>query len=76
MDAPQTQMVVATHIAEAIRSAGETQMTIAQATGIPQATLSRRLNGLTPFTVAEIGAIASVLGVDYGFLAAPEAQSA
>lgn len=46
----------------AIETAGTTANAVAKATGIPQATISRRLAG-SPFTVNELGAIADHLGI-------------
>lgn len=55
-------------IAEAVRvrlaTSNHTERTLADATGIPRATLQRRLAGLVPFTVRELGLIAHELGVD------------
>ena len=49
----------------ALDAAGLSVNRAAQLTGIPQSTLDRRLLGGTPgFTVSELSALASVLGVD------------
>lgn len=53
---------VVTAVRAAIEAAGTTANAVAKATGIPQATMSRRLTG-SPFTVNELGAIADHLGV-------------
>lgn len=37
---------------------------VVAATGIARATLSRRLNGILPFTVGELAAIAALLAVE------------
>lgn len=37
---------------------------VVAATGISRGTMSRRLNGLLPFTVDELAAIAAMLGVE------------
>ena len=47
----------------AIDAAGQSQLGVSDATGIPRTTLIRRLRGLSPFTIAELEAIAEVLGV-------------
>lgn len=47
----------------AIEAAGMTQLGVSDATGIPRATLIRRLKGQSAFTIAELEAIAEVLGI-------------
>jgi hypothetical protein len=54
---------VAGAVAEAIAANGHTQLSVSEATGIPRTTLLRRLGGVTPFTVAELAAIADFLGM-------------
>lgn len=54
---------VAATVSEAIEAQGQTVRGVANSAGIPRATLIRRLSGVTPFTVAELDAIASVLDV-------------
>jgi len=44
--------------------AGVTRLALAEATGIPRPTLTRKLNGQYPLTVADIEAIALALEVD------------
>ncbi len=64
MDTPE---VISHHLSQvvgaAIKSAGESQRSVAAKTGIPLVTLSRRLTGRTSFTFAEVAAIAGVIGV-------------
>ena len=49
----------------AIESSGLSEVEAARRAGIPQSTLSRRLLGNPPgFTVTELSALASVLGID------------
>lgn len=55
---------VAKNVTAAIDSAGQTQVSISEATGIPRTTLIRRLAGHSPFTIAELGRIAEVLDVE------------
>lgn len=43
---------------------GVTQLGLSEATFIPRATLIRRLQGRSPFTVTELAAIAAVLDVE------------
>ena len=50
-------------VAAQIKSAGLSQRDMATRTGVPLVTLSRRITGRSPFTVAELATIASVLGV-------------
>lgn len=56
-----TQRAVAGVVSAAISEAGKSQREVAQETGIPLVTLSRRLTGHSPFLITEIGAIAQVL---------------
>jgi predicted transcriptional regulator len=49
-------------VKSAIEAGGTTANAVAKATGIPQATMSRRLTG-SPFSVNELGAIADHLGI-------------
>lgn len=49
---------VARNVAAAVSAAGETTKNVAEATGIARMTLTRRLTGATPFTVAELALIA------------------
>lgn len=71
MDTPQYVAEVARRVAEAIEAGGQSQLRIAEATGIPRTTLIRRLSGTSSFTVAELSSIASVLGVDLGAFMPP-----
>ena len=50
-------------VAEAIESAGQTHLAVAEQTGIPRTTLLRRLTGTSPFTVSELERIAALLSV-------------
>lgn len=54
---------IAAAVRDTLRESGVTQAELGAATGIPQATLSRRLAGLTPFNAAELGLIAAHLGL-------------
>jgi len=47
---------------------GMTQAQLAKALGVTQATISRKLHGRQPLTVAELLTIAGALGVDAGQL--------
>jgi len=66
---------VAAAVAAAIQTAGTNANQVAKSTGIPQATLSRRLNG-SPFHVGELDKIAKHLGVPVEQFTAPERQDA
>lgn len=48
-------------VGDAIVASGQTVKGLADATGIPRTTLSRRLSGFSSFTVAELAAIAPLL---------------
>ena len=49
-------------IGNAMRDAGFTPFSMADATGIPRTTLLRRLKGASPFNTEELDAIAGQLG--------------
>jgi len=58
---------VAQRIGDAVRlelvHQGKTQVDLARALGMPQATLSRRVNGTTTFRADELAEVATYLGV-------------
>lgn len=54
---------VARTVAAAIADSGVTGVWLCERTGIPRTTMHRRLTGLSPFTVAELDAIAGALRV-------------
>lgn len=58
-----TTRATAERIKSAITEAGITRTDMASLTGIPATTLWRKINGHTPFNVAEIVAISEVLDV-------------
>lgn len=60
----RTAQVVST----AIDAAGLTQLGVSETTGIPRATLIRRLRGQSPFTLTELAAVAEVLDTTVGDL--------
>lgn len=66
MDTP-TRARLADTVAANVRSSlilsGVSVKALAERTGIPRTTLLRRLDGHQPFTVAEVEAIAEVVGV-------------
>jgi len=47
-----------------LADAGVSQKRAAETTGIPRATLLRRLSGATPFHTTELAAIANLLGIN------------
>lgn len=55
------QAIIATAVTEAMQSKGKSTKALAEETSIPRVTLTRRLRGVSPFTVAELAAIAEVL---------------
>jgi hypothetical protein len=65
-----TDSVVAA-VTSAINAAGTTPVKVAQATGIPQPTLHRRLTGQSHFTVKELDLIADHLDIPVSQLSAP-----
>lgn len=58
----------------AIDAAGQSQLGVSDATGIPRTTLIRRLRGQSPFTIAELESIAECLGVTVSDLLASAEQ--
>lgn len=75
MDNPEYAQTVAHATFAAMVAGGETQLGLSVKTGIPRTTLARRLSGSSPFTVAELAAIADVLGIPVASLVTP-AQTA
>lgn len=55
--------LVAGRVLAAMEAQGATRLGISESTGIPRTTLLRRLSGASPFTIAELEAIAKCLGV-------------
>lgn len=53
---------VASVVTDRIDAAGKSHLRISEETGIPRTTLARRLSGASPFTVAELSALAAALG--------------
>lgn len=65
MDNPSmTPAAIAAGIRAALDRAGYSVNRTAELTGIPRATLTRRLLGLSPFNTTELASIASLLGLD------------
>ena len=73
-DAPLTGPL-ARVVTDALKDAGRSQRDIATTTGIPIATLSRRLTGRAPFLTTELALIAGELNTNVSafFLAAEDA---
>ena len=64
MDTPTTAaQSVAEVVSAALREAGISQREAAARTGIPLATLSRRLTGHSPFLITELSLVAKVAGL-------------
>jgi transcriptional regulator with XRE-family HTH domain len=63
MGTSPTTLSVADAIKQEMERQGVSQLALSNATGIPRVTLIRRLNGDAFFTIAELAAIASHLGV-------------
>ena len=76
MDTNQYVNAVAQTTFKAMRAAGETQLGLSKKTGIPRTTLARRFGGTSPFTVAELSAIATALGIPINALVIPKARRA
>jgi len=71
MDINRYAKAVAQATHAAMVTGGETQLGLSAKTGIPRTTLARRLAGSSPFTVAELAAIADVLGIPVVSLVTP-----
>ena len=71
MDINRYARAVAQATYAAMVAGGETQLGLSEKTGIPRTTLARRLAGSSPFTVAELAAIADVLDIPVVSLVAP-----
>lgn len=71
MDINRYAKAVAHATYAAMVAGGETQLGLSEKTGIPRTTLARRLAGSSPFTVAELAAIADVLGIPVISLVTP-----
>jgi len=66
MDSPsplQIQARLARTVRDALATAGISQSRLAELTGIPQSTISRKLSGLGNFTIPELHLIAFQLGM-------------
>lgn len=72
MDTTTYPQRVALNVAEAMRAGGWSEKALAEKTGIPRVTLRRRLAGAA-FNVAELAAIAAVLGTTVADLVGEEA---
>lgn len=67
---------IATVVALRVEESGLSRRQLSDRTGIPFSTLTRRLNGLSPFVVTELHAIASVLGTTVKTLVAEAEERA
>ncbi|MGC0144424.1 helix-turn-helix domain-containing protein [Pseudactinotalea sp. Z1732] len=63
MDTHRMAGEVARNVSQAIVTQGQTKQRIAEVTGIPYSTLSRKLLGRSEFTFTEIALVADALGV-------------
>lgn len=70
MEHPTASQRIAAAVADAIKRADLSQRDVAARTGIPLVTLSRRLTGKSPFTIAELATIADLLGTTIAGLTA------
>jgi transcriptional regulator with XRE-family HTH domain len=65
---------VVQRVGTAMTLRGYSQKKLAEATGIPRVTLTRRLAGSVPFNVNEIAAIADALGYPLSYFLADDDQ--
>ena len=68
MDTNRVTADTATLVAAAIARSGLTSSAVATRAGIARTTLLRKIQGRSPFNVAEIAAIAEVVGCDWADL--------
>lgn len=68
-----TSRTIAANVSAALSTAGIAQRDAAARTGIPLATLSRRLTGHSPFNIAELDLLADLLGTNVAALIAQDA---
>ena len=76
MNTHSTSQGIARVVTEMLAEAGVSQLRTSESTGIPRATLIRRLSGVTSFQVAELEAIASLLGTSVSAIVARAEQDA
>jgi hypothetical protein len=55
---------VTTRVRRAVKASGIPEYTVAKLAGIPNTTFGRRLDGINPWNVDEIEAVAKAIGVD------------
>lgn len=66
------EATVAAEVRANLARRGKSKVWLAQLLGMSPATLHRRLNGTSSFSLAELTAIADGLGIPVGVLLAPE----
>lgn len=76
MVTPPSNQTVAARVRVAMEQAGHSEKSLADITGIARSTLRRRLTGGSPFTTAELAAVAPVLEVKLVELLADEESAA
>jgi len=76
MVTPPTNQTIAARVRVAMDEAGQSEKSLADVTGIARSTLRRRLTGGSPFTTAELAAVAPVLEVRLVDLLADEESAA
>lgn len=74
MEQPTAAKAVADRVTSKIKDRGTTVVWLCQKTGIPRATMTRRLGGNSPFNLNELDRIATALGVPVGDLLQPVTQ--
>ena len=67
---------VAANINRAIKARGVTVLELSESSLIPRSTLNRRLQGKSPFTVAEVEQIAAALNMPLASLTTPATKAA
>lgn len=72
----ETSRKVAAAVAEALSTADISVLAAAERTGIPRATLDRRLKGVTAFDIVELELMATMLGRTVADFLVPEGAAA
>lgn len=72
MDTPPYPQLVTENVKRAVDDAKQTELGLSKATGIPRTTLRARLQGVKPFDVVQLAAIASALGTSVEALTSAE----
>jgi transcriptional regulator with XRE-family HTH domain len=76
MNTDSTSTHISGVVSQLLADAGVSQKRAAEVTGIPRATLIRRLSGVSPFQTTELVALAALLGVNVSDIVLAAEQAA